>query len=164
MLFPTMEGLSRAEVFPGECRPVPLLGNSRQRWGEPRQARARRALPGCPTQAVSSATTRRPDSAASLTRGRGWRGACALFPGLPRRGCWGLRALHQPGWSLGAPSCAGGWSGARGVRPPWSSSLRESELVEVVIMSLLGSAVWLLLRPALPGGSCCQRRLSPLKL
>lgn len=68
-LLPVTEGLCRVEVFSGERRPVPLLGNSRQRWGEPRQAHARRALPGCPTQAVSSATTRRPDSAASVAGG-----------------------------------------------------------------------------------------------
>ena len=92
-----MPGLGFFSVSASLCS---LLGNSRQRWGEPCQAHARRALPGRPTQAASLATTRRPDSAAGMVGGRGWRGARAPFLLLPRGGCWGPRLLHQPGWSL----------------------------------------------------------------
>lgn len=101
-------------------------------WGEPRQARARRALPGRPAQAASSATTRRPDSATGLAGGSS---------PAPRGGCRGPGLLRQPGRSLRAPSCAGRWSGARGTRPPWPGLLHESVPVEVVITPLFGSAV-----------------------
>lgn len=151
--------------FPDEHQPVPLararplLGNSRQRWGEPHQAHARRALPGRPAQAASSATTRRPDSAAGVAGDRGWRGAHPPFPLLPQEGCWGPRLPHQPGWSLRTPSRAGRWSGgARGARPPRSRLLHESVPAEVVITPL---EVRLLLRPAMLGAG---RQLLPLPL
>lgn len=132
--------------FPGEWQPVPLararllLGNSPQRWGEPRQARARR--PGPPpssAQSASSATTQRPDSL--------W---VVGVPGLPTPRLAHPATLTLLGDDAGGsaslygppdfPQKARSWLGATGTRPPWSSLLHESVLVEVVITPLFGRA------------------------
>lgn len=124
---PAVLSRARAEILPCELRPVPRLGKSWQRWGEPCQACARCALLGHPTQAASSATTRRPDSAAGQLRGAEAGGGLTPPPPFP--------SLSEEG--SGAQDCrpsrAGGWSAVRGVWPPWSGLLRESVLAEVVI-------------------------------
>lgn len=114
------------------ARARPLLGNSRQRWGESCQARACRVLPSRLAQPASSAAARRPDSAAGTTGG-----SSPCSPCSPEEGARAAPARLVPA----SPELCGCWSGARGARLPWSSLLHESVLVEVVITPLLGSAV-----------------------
>lgn len=121
---PANEGLGFLPVQLARARP--LLGNSRQRWDEPHQARARRAPPGRPTEP----RPRPPPDA--LTQPPAWRGA-QLGVLTPPGGCWSPRLPPQPGWSLRVPRCAGGWRGARDARPPRCSPAQESGPVQVVI-------------------------------
>lgn len=100
--------------FPGEWQPVPLararllLGNSPQRWGEPRQARARR--PG-PPPALRNPRPLPPPNA------------------LTHFGWWGTRAAHPGGCSSCHPHLAWGrcWWQCQPLRTPRFSP-KSSEL------------------------------------
>lgn len=145
LLFPIWPPLPRVRAWDSSLRePACAAGEgSAAPWEQP--AALGRAVPspcapcpaGTPHGAASSATTRRPDSAAGLM------GGSAPSPRSPRR-VLGPEAAPRPGWSLRVPRCAGGWSGARGVRPPRSSPAQESGPVQVLIR-LFGS------------GCCCAQ-------
>lgn len=149
--FPVSAGLCRSRG----------LGRS---LGTAGSAGASRAKPvrAVPCQAALRKPRPRPPPDA-LTQPPAWWGAGGgLVPCFPQGGCRGPGLPHQPGWSLRALSCAGRWSGARVVRPPWSSLLHESGPGEVVITPLFGSAV--AAAPSYAGRQLLRHLLSPLKL